>query len=106
SASYRVVGGHVKPDCLAIGDEELLFRSFVFPAHSARPAEVHGSRFGLHTLMAIAVSLEKNGLERARIVIVLFQRVGRGGGAGTYITSDDGLRGGNERKRADGEENA
>ena len=99
SASYGVVGGNVKPDRLTIGDEELLFRRLIFPAHSARPAEIHGSRLGLHALMAIAVSLEKNGLEGARIVIVLFESVRGGGGAGTYVTLD-GQCESDKRKRA------
>src|SRR5260370_28106542 len=89
SASHGMVGGNVKPDGLAVGDEELLFRRLIFPTHSAGSAEINLPGFGLKTLAAIAISFEKNGLKCFGVVITSLKSTSGGGSARTDI----GLRG-------------
>src|SRR5207253_11477075 len=99
-----MIGGNVKPHCLSIGNEELLLRCLIFPTHSTRPAEVDSSRFGLETLAAIAVSLEKHRLKGFGVVIASLESTSGGSSARVNIGSG-GFDGNDDRQRAAEEEN-
>src|SRR5579872_4685854 len=99
-----MIGRNIEPHCLTIGDEELLLRRLIFPTHSTWAAEVHLSGFGLETLAAIAVPLEKNCLECFGVVIACLESASGGGGTRTDIGLG-GINRGEDRQCAGEEEN-
>ncbi len=72
-AGDGVIRGNIKPCGLSVNQEQILFRALVFPAHSPRPPEVRGPRFGANNPSVLGIALEKSGLQGFGSAVSRFQ---------------------------------
>src|SRR4029077_2721889 len=70
-----MVVGNVEPSGLAIDQKKFLFRRVIFSAHLSRTPEVHGAGLDLRLSLAFAVAFQENGLQGARLAVMLFQKM-------------------------------
>src|ERR1700674_2918272 len=71
-----MVVGNVKPGGLAIDQKKLLFRRVIFPAHLPWAPEVHHAGLNPRLPLAFTVAFQENGLQGARLAVMLFQKTG------------------------------